>query len=94
MLRHSAGYKLAGDGHDTRSIQDYLGHQNIRHKVRYTAAAARPRRADRVLTTAIAITKRHSMPEGVQERLSYANRGYGSGGRRRIFRRANGGGGA
>jgi site-specific recombinase XerD len=21
MLRHSAGYKLAGDGHDTRSIQ-------------------------------------------------------------------------
>ena len=29
MLRHSAGYKLAGDGHDTRSIQDYLGHQDI-----------------------------------------------------------------
>jgi integrase len=26
MLRHGAGYKLAGDGHDTRSIQDYLGH--------------------------------------------------------------------
>jgi integrase len=26
MLRHSAGYKLAGDGHDTRSIQDYLDH--------------------------------------------------------------------
>src|SRR5450755_3599981 len=23
MLRHAAGYKLAGDGHDTRSIQDY-----------------------------------------------------------------------
>jgi integrase len=29
MLRHSAGYKLAGDGHDTRSIQDYLGHKDI-----------------------------------------------------------------
>ena len=29
MLRHAAGYKLAGDGHDTRSIQDYLGHKNI-----------------------------------------------------------------
>jgi len=29
MLRHSAGYKLAGDGHDTRAIQDYLGHRNI-----------------------------------------------------------------
>ncbi len=24
MLRHSAGYKLAGNGHDTRAIQDYL----------------------------------------------------------------------
>ena len=36
MLRHAAGYKLAGDGHDTRSIQDYLGHRNIQHTVRYT----------------------------------------------------------
>ena len=36
MLRHSAGFKLAGDGHDTRSIQDYLGHKNIQHTVRYT----------------------------------------------------------
>jgi integrase len=24
------------DGHDTRSIQDYLGHKNIQHTVRYT----------------------------------------------------------
>src|SRR5512139_1942844 len=36
MLRHAAGYKLAGDGHDTRSIQDYLGHKHIQHTVRYT----------------------------------------------------------
>jgi type 1 fimbriae regulatory protein FimB/type 1 fimbriae regulatory protein FimE len=36
MLRHAAGYKLAGDSHDTRSIQDYLGHKNIQHTVRYT----------------------------------------------------------
>jgi integrase len=36
MLRHAAGYKLASDGHDTRSIQDYLGHRNIQHTVRYT----------------------------------------------------------
>src|SRR5258707_3643480 len=36
MLRHACGYKLAGDGHDTRSIQNYLGHQNIQHTVRYT----------------------------------------------------------
>ena len=36
MLRHSTGYKLANDGHDTRSIQHYLGHKNIQHTVRYT----------------------------------------------------------
>jgi type 1 fimbriae regulatory protein FimB/type 1 fimbriae regulatory protein FimE len=39
MLRHSAGYKLAGDGHDTRAIQDYLGHRNISNTVRYTELA-------------------------------------------------------
>ena len=36
MLRHAAGYKLANDGHDTRAIQQYLGHKNIIHTVRYT----------------------------------------------------------
>lgn len=36
MLRHATGYKLANDGHDTRAIQHYLGHKNIRHTVRYT----------------------------------------------------------
>jgi site-specific recombinase XerD len=36
LLRHSTGYKLANDGHDTRSIQQYLGHKNITHTVRYT----------------------------------------------------------
>ncbi len=30
MLRHSTGYKLANDDNDTRSIQQYLGHRNIR----------------------------------------------------------------
>jgi type 1 fimbriae regulatory protein FimB/type 1 fimbriae regulatory protein FimE len=39
MLRHSAGYKLANEGHDTRSIQQYLGHRNITHTVRYTELA-------------------------------------------------------
>jgi Phage integrase family len=29
MLRHSCGYKLANDGHDTRAIQHYLGHRSI-----------------------------------------------------------------
>lgn len=36
MLRHSCGYKLANDGHDTRSIQDWLGHRYIEHTVKYT----------------------------------------------------------
>lgn len=36
QLRHSAGYKLANDGQDTRAIQHYLGHKNICHTVRYT----------------------------------------------------------
>jgi type 1 fimbriae regulatory protein FimE len=39
MLRHSTGYKLANEGHDTRSIQQYLGHRNISHTVRYTELA-------------------------------------------------------
>ena len=39
MLRHATGYKLANDGHDTRSIQHYLGHRNIQHTVRYTELA-------------------------------------------------------
>jgi site-specific recombinase XerD len=36
MLRHAAGYKLANQGVDTRSLQAYLGHKNIQHTVRYT----------------------------------------------------------
>jgi type 1 fimbriae regulatory protein FimB/type 1 fimbriae regulatory protein FimE len=39
MLRHACGFKLAGDGHDTRAIQAYLGHRNIQHTVRYTNLA-------------------------------------------------------
>jgi integrase len=40
MLRHSCGYKLASDGHDTRAIQDWLGHRAIQHTVRYTEGSA------------------------------------------------------
>jgi type 1 fimbriae regulatory protein FimE len=36
MLRHACGFKLASEGQDTRSIQQYLGHRNITHTVRYT----------------------------------------------------------
>lgn len=40
MLRHSTGYYLANRGYDTRLVQDYLGHKNIAHTVRYTRTAA------------------------------------------------------
>lgn len=39
-LRHSTGYYLANKGYDTRLVQDYLGHRNITHTVRYTRTAA------------------------------------------------------
>jgi integrase len=37
MLRHACGFYLANKGIDTRAIQQYLGHRNIQHTVRYTA---------------------------------------------------------
>ncbi len=39
-LRHSCGFKLANDGRDTRAIQFYLGHSDIRSTCRYTDMAA------------------------------------------------------
>jgi len=39
MLRHATGFYLAGQGHDTRAIQHYMGHRNIQHTVRYTELA-------------------------------------------------------
>lgn len=47
MLRHSCGYYLAEQGLPTRDIQAYLGHKNIQHTVRYTAA--NPARFDRIV---------------------------------------------
>ena len=36
MLRHSTGFYLANKGEDTRAIQSYLGHANIKNTVIYT----------------------------------------------------------
>jgi integrase len=36
MLRHACGFALAKAGHDTRRLQDYLGHKSITSTVRYT----------------------------------------------------------
>ena len=59
MLRHACGFALADQGADTRLIQDYLGHRNIQHTVKYTAT--NPARLD------------HQMQE-VQGVSPYANR--------------------
>jgi len=42
MLRHACGYAFANAGHDTRRIQDWLGHRSIRHTTRYTQLSAAP----------------------------------------------------
>jgi integrase len=40
QLRHACGFYLANAGQDTRAIQQYLGHRNISHTVRYTELAS------------------------------------------------------
>jgi type 1 fimbriae regulatory protein FimE len=39
MLGHATGFKLANDGHDTRSLAHYLGHRNLQSTAPYTALA-------------------------------------------------------
>ncbi|MCP4488521.1 MAG: tyrosine-type recombinase/integrase [Gammaproteobacteria bacterium] len=34
--RHATGFYLASKGHDTRAIQQYMGHKNIKNTVIYT----------------------------------------------------------
>lgn len=41
MLRHSCGYALANMGKDTRLIQDYLGHREIKNTEVYTRTTAK-----------------------------------------------------
>jgi site-specific recombinase XerD len=40
MLRHSTGFYLANKGIDTRAIQAYMGHANIKNTVIYTTLSA------------------------------------------------------
>jgi integrase len=48
MLRHATGYSLANEGTDTRLIQAFLGHADIRHTAHYTALSPRRLAAVRV----------------------------------------------
>jgi len=40
MLRHGCGYQLVNQGVNTRTIQDYLGHKDVRHTELYTEVDA------------------------------------------------------
>jgi integrase len=48
MLRHACGFFLAEAGTDTRLIQDYLGHKDIKNTVIYTETSQRRLSAVRV----------------------------------------------
>jgi integrase len=48
MLRHAAGFALAEAGSDTRLIQDFLGHKDIKNTVIYTETSQSRLRAVRV----------------------------------------------
>jgi integrase len=41
MFRHAAGFALAEEGTDTRLIQDFLGHRDIKSTVTYTETSQR-----------------------------------------------------
>lgn len=41
MLRHSCGHALANKGMDTRLMQDWLGHRDIRHTAWYSRTSAK-----------------------------------------------------
>jgi integrase len=42
MLRHTCGHLLADAGHDTRRLQLWLGHVDIKHTAHYSQLSASP----------------------------------------------------
>ncbi|EPA9819914.1 tyrosine-type recombinase/integrase [Escherichia coli] len=71
MLRHACGFALAERGNDTRLIQDYLGHKNIRHTVRYTATNPARFRQAWMYPPALSLT-----PEKTPEKHAFTDTGY------------------
>jgi hypothetical protein len=89
MLRHSAGYALAGRGVDTRTWQAFMGHRSIANTVIYTAVADKrvaPTRPSSIDTCWIISSRKrtagsggtsgvhHSGPRRSQVRLHMATR--------------------
>jgi integrase len=42
MLRHTCGHLLADQGHDTRRLQLWLGHKDIKHTAHYSELTTHP----------------------------------------------------
>jgi len=42
MLRHTCGHLLADAGHDTRRLQLWMGHSDIKHTAHYSQLSAKP----------------------------------------------------
>lgn len=42
QLRHACGHLLADSGHDTRRLQLWLGHSDIKHTTKYSELSAKP----------------------------------------------------
>jgi len=56
MLRHACGYHLANKGKDTRSLQGYLGHVDIRHTAEYSMLAPTGLRTSGRISRAVGLT--------------------------------------
>jgi site-specific recombinase XerD len=63
MLRHACGYALANAGHDTRRIQDWLGHRSIQHTTRYTQLSAVAERSRRAALALFRTKAAHAIPD-------------------------------
>jgi type 1 fimbriae regulatory protein FimB/type 1 fimbriae regulatory protein FimE len=42
QLRHACGHLLADAGHDTRRLQLWMGHSDIKHTARYSELSTKP----------------------------------------------------
>jgi hypothetical protein len=67
MLRHARGFKLANDGHDTRSLQHWHGHKNIvtpRSIRRCRRIGSKISGADDPRARSYAVDRKHDFPVG------------------------------
>jgi hypothetical protein len=66
MLRHTCGHLLADAGHDTRRLQLWLGHVDIKHTAHYSELSASPVQRVLEVTTLGAATASGESSENVR----------------------------